>query len=78
MCLLGKNPGLVKIDTEGHEKLVLEGMEKMLVRDHPLLIVETHSSELEEGLRGKGYISERLAGSPNIIFRYGGNDGHGL
>jgi FkbM family methyltransferase len=64
---------LVKIDAEGHEDFVIKGMEKMLLRDHPVLIVETSSTEIVEHLGAKGYTFERLKGSPNIIFRHKGS-----
>jgi FkbM family methyltransferase len=60
---------LVKIDTEGHELQVLRGMAQLLHRDHPTLIVETNSSEVSEFLNSFGYVSEKLAKSPNTVFR---------
>jgi FkbM family methyltransferase len=61
---------LVKIDVEGYEAFVLRGMVDILQRDHPSLIVETDSSEVEAYLCGIGYLAERLVGSPNILFRH--------
>ncbi len=60
---------LVKIDTEGHEGPVLEGISALLERDRPILIIETNSEEIAQGLRERGYESERLPGSSNLIFR---------
>lgn len=60
---------LVKIDVEGHEAFALQGMADLLQRDHPTLIVETDSSEVEASLSSMGYLAERLDGSPNILFR---------
>lgn len=59
---------LVKIDVEGHEAFVLRGMTDLLHRDHPLLIVETDSPEVEANLCSIGYLAKRLDGSPNILF----------
>jgi FkbM family methyltransferase len=61
---------LVKIDVEGHERSVLRGMERLLRRDHPTLIVETGSNEVLALLAGMGYRSEKLAKSPNVLFRH--------
>ena len=60
---------LMKIDAEGHDPAVLRGAEALLARDHPILIVETGSSEVAEHLRNFGYKSEKLPGSPNTLFR---------
>lgn len=60
---------LVKIDAEGHEAFVLKGMHQLLVTYHPILIVETGSKELVEGLSALGYKPEVTKGSPNILFR---------
>ncbi len=61
---------LVKIDTEGHEMFVVRGMINLIMRDYPILIIETNSSELVEYLKRLGYSSEKLDGSPNYIFRH--------
>jgi FkbM family methyltransferase len=61
--------GLVKIDAEGHDTVVLQGMERLLSRDHPTLIVETTSPVAVERLARLGYRSEDLPGSPNTLFR---------
>lgn len=60
---------LVKIDSEGHEAAVLQGMASILSRDKPILIVETGSGEVISSLESMGYKSERLPGSPNILFK---------
>lgn len=60
--------GLVKIDVEGHELNVLKGMTRLLLRDHPVLIVETESQNVISFLREIGYESEHLPDSPNVIF----------
>ncbi len=72
---------LVKIDVEGHEAFVLRGMADLLHRDHPTLIVETNSPEVEAQLCRMGYEANRLDGSVNILFRYnsqqeGAGNGH--
>jgi len=61
---------LIKIDAEGHDPAVLRGAEALLARDHPILIVETGSSDVAEHLRRFGYTSERLPHSPNTLFRW--------
>jgi FkbM family methyltransferase len=61
---------LIKIDVEGHEDLVLQGMSAIVSRDHPTLIVEAASKSIQQYLEGLGYMSERLAGSPNVLFRF--------
>jgi len=60
---------LIKIDAEGHEASVLKGMHEVLLRDKPTLIVETGSPEIEKKMHSMGYISQKLVGSPNILFR---------
>src|SRR5262245_59949738 len=60
---------LVKIDAEGHEAAVLRGMARTLERDRPILIVEVSSAAATDYLRERGYTMEKLAGSPNCIFR---------
>ena len=59
---------LVKIDAEDHEASVLAGMSRLLERHHPVLIVETGDEQVVERLARMGYVSERLPGSPNILF----------
>ncbi len=61
---------LVKIDAEGHDPVVLQGAERLLARDHPMLIVETSSPVVIEKLASLGYGSEKLPGSPNMLFRW--------
>lgn len=69
-----KNIKLVKIDAEGHELHVLKGMKNLISRDHPVLIVEDHSKDVEEFLMNQfGYNKEKLENSPNIIFTYKAN-----
>jgi FkbM family methyltransferase len=59
---------LAKIDAEGHEMAVLRGMAGLLQRDHPILIVETFSSEAEDYLLTFGYKMKHIDGSSNRIF----------
>ncbi len=59
---------LIKIDAEGHEKLVLEGIRSLIRAWHPVLIVETSRDEIVESLGAVGYTSRRLPGSPNVLF----------
>ena len=62
---------LVKIDVEDHDLPVLQGMTRLLMRDHPLLIIEYNSEELQEFLSNLGYCSEQLERSPNVIYQIG-------
>ena len=59
---------LIKIDAEGHEFSVLKGMRKTLLRDRPILIVETPNAEVSELLASLDYVGTRLPGSPNVVF----------
>jgi FkbM family methyltransferase len=62
---------LIKIDAEGHDRLVLEGAENLIRRDSPTIIIETDSDNEEEInslLSEFGYESKKLANSPNTIF----------
>ncbi len=61
---------MIKIDVEGHELSALHGMNTLLDRDHPLLIIEGHSDEVNSYLDGFGYTVERIPGSPNSIYCY--------
>ena len=60
---------LIKIDAEDHEAAVLAGMSRLMERHHPILIVETGDERVVERLAHMGYVSVRLPGSPNILFR---------
>lgn len=62
---------LAKIDAEGHELQVLQGMCRLLDRDHPVLIVETDSSETLSLLESRGYRIDRLPESGNVVCTYG-------
>jgi FkbM family methyltransferase len=66
---LRKRIRLIKIDAEGHDYTVLRGAEQVLVRDHPILIVETNAPEVRQMLTGLGYRNESIAGSPNALYR---------
>ena len=59
---------LIKIDAEGHELSVLKGMRKTLLRDRPILIVETNLREVWELLASLEYVGTRLPSSPNVVF----------
>jgi FkbM family methyltransferase len=60
---------LVKIDAEGYEALVIAGMQKLITNYHPVLIVETRNDEVIDSVTSLGYSSERLADSPNVLFK---------
>lgn len=65
---------IVKIDTEGHELQVLHGMKKLLLRDKPILIIETNSPHVFEFLKEIGYTKNKFSGSPNYFFKYSINE----
>mgnify|MGYP001184277305 CR=1 FL=1 len=44
-----KNITLLKIDTEGHEKEVLEGAKKIIVKHRPLIIFEQQAADFKQG-----------------------------
>jgi FkbM family methyltransferase len=56
---------LIKVDAEGHDLEVLNGARRTILRDRPVLIVE--SGAAENWLRECGYSCIRLVGSPNLI-----------
>jgi len=60
-------PALVKIDAEGHDAHVIAGLASQPLV--PVLIVEDNSDETVRLLHDLGYESERVAGSPNTIWR---------
>ena len=65
---LAHRVSLVKIDTEGTERLVLRGMEALLRRDQPVLIVECDAS-LADYLAGFGYLMvPHKPPSANLLF----------
>ncbi|MBX3727996.1 MAG: FkbM family methyltransferase [Candidatus Sumerlaeia bacterium] len=66
---IDRRVSLVKIDAEGHEAPVLAGMRALIAAHHPTLIVETESAQTVANLEAAGYTSERLPGSPNVLFR---------
>ena len=45
---LSRNPDILKIDVEGSEHDVLVGASLLIMRFHPKIIIETHSSTLRE------------------------------
>ena len=61
---------LVKIDVEGHEVSVIDGMRKIIQRDHPMLIVEGDSEEIENLLQKLGYDYEKYDESPNRVYKF--------
>lgn len=67
---LPKSIRLVKIDAEGHELAVIQGMKELLERDHPILILEDNDSEVVDVLGEFGYLSEKVPGSCNRVFRF--------
>jgi FkbM family methyltransferase len=59
---------VLKIDAEGHDAVVLRGARSLLERDHPVVIIESVSSEVIAMMGSLGYSSERLPGSSNVIY----------
>jgi len=62
---LPQRVALLKVDAEGHDSEVLKGAERTILRDRPVLIVE--SGEAEGWLGKRGYACTRLDGSPNFV-----------
>lgn len=50
LLLEGERAGLIKIDTEGSEALILAGGQRVLDRDHPFLCVEAHDGAAFRGV----------------------------
>jgi FkbM family methyltransferase len=63
----------VKIDVEGHELNALQGMRKLLQRDHPVLVIEGRSPEVEHYLAALGYSFHQEDRSPNRVFQHNGS-----
>ncbi len=61
---------LAKIDAEGHELSVLRGMSNILRKDKPHLIVEDNSDQVPDYLSSFGYVSSKIEGSSNRMFRF--------
>jgi len=59
---------LVKIDAEGVDLAVLHGMERLLANDHPIVIIEDDSNEIDELLLPLGYVTASIPGSHNRVF----------
>lgn len=59
---LGHGIGLIKIDAERHDPMVLEGAEALLRRDHPTLIVETAPEASVEWLTRLGVLCRNAPG----------------
>lgn len=59
---------LIKIDAEGHEFLVLKGMRQTLLRDRPILIVETPDMQVTDLLKSLAYAAITFPNSPNVVF----------
>ena len=62
---------LIKMDVEGHDIPALKGMTRTLAEHSPILIIEAWSNDVLEYLEPLGYKWEKLADSPNYIFRRG-------
>lgn len=58
----------VKIDVEGHELQTILGMIGLLKRDHPKLVVEGFSADVNKVLTEIGYSFFDLPGSSNRVF----------
>jgi len=66
--------GAIKIDTEGHELAVLAGAEALVLRDRPLILLETPvEGAIVEWAGKRGYaIGAACKGEPNVgpVFRW--------
>jgi FkbM family methyltransferase len=58
----------VKIDTECHERPVLDGMRRLLERDRPVLMIEANTPDVRPFLEMLGYRATGLPGSANLIY----------
>jgi FkbM family methyltransferase len=61
--------GVLKIDAEGHDSVVLKGARSLLERDHPVVIIESVTSQAIALMENLGYAGERIPGSSNLIYR---------
>jgi FkbM family methyltransferase len=61
-------PGLMKIDVEGGEELLLAGAANCLAMCRPVLIVETANPAVMERLRAAGYQGYRIDKASNFLF----------
>jgi FkbM family methyltransferase len=66
---LSHRVGVLKIDAEGHDAVALRGARALLERDHPIVIVESMSSDAIALMEDLGYTSRRLPGSSNTVYR---------
>jgi FkbM family methyltransferase len=62
------SPGLLKIDVEGAEHLVIAGAESCLAQARPALIVETANPDLVRRLRETGYHAFRIDAENALFF----------
>lgn len=60
--------GVIKIDAEGHDAVVLQGARDLLERDHPVVVIESVSSEVVAMMTSLGYMSQQLPRSSNVIY----------
>jgi FkbM family methyltransferase len=62
--------GVLKIDAEGHDAVVLEGAQALLARDHPTVVIESVSEHVNQMMLGHGYARQVLPDSSNVIYRH--------
>ncbi len=65
---LPQRVGVIKIDAEGHDAVVLHGARNLVERDHPVVIIESVSSEVVALMTSLGYMSQQLPRSSNVIY----------
>lgn len=65
-----KRVSLVKIDAEGHDKIVLSGMRGLLERDLPTVIVEDKTKDVAMFMENLGFEGHHLPKSPNQIYTH--------
>lgn len=70
----GTKPGVVKIDVEGAEGLVLQGMTRLLAVTRPRLIIEIHSETAQTDVMARlaafGYETQPIGRTFDQAFPY--------
>lgn len=67
-------PNLLKIDVEGHERMVLKGAKRLLATARPVVVVETARSEVLDLMRGSGYGPWRVQADGSLAAHDGSLD----
>lgn len=61
---------VLKIDAEGHDSVVLEGAQVLLARDHPTVVIESASEQVNDMMLRLGYTRQVLPNSSNVIYHH--------